>query len=95
MGSRLARTRRGTIAVTQLTENAEGVAVQWTARVEKHYPRRTQDERNVDIYHRYGSHSGSARYALRQDGHGELIVHRPYNNRHNDASAARDYALFE
>jgi hypothetical protein len=34
-------------------------------------------------------------YALKQDRDGELIVHRPYNNRYNDASAARDHALFE
>jgi hypothetical protein len=34
-------------------------------------------------------------YALRPGGHDELIVHRPYNNRHNDASGAREDALFE
>jgi hypothetical protein len=34
-------------------------------------------------------------YAMRQDRHGDLIVHRPYNNRHNDATAARDFTLFE
>jgi hypothetical protein len=34
-------------------------------------------------------------YALRQGGHGDLIVHRPYNNRYDDASAARDHTLFE
>lgn len=39
--------------------------------------------------------AGALGYALRQDGHGDLIVHRPYNNRYDDASAARDYALFE
>jgi hypothetical protein len=34
--------------------------------------------------------------ALRTDRRrGELITHRPYNNRHSDASAARDWALFE
>jgi hypothetical protein len=38
---------------------------------------------------------GALGYALQQERHGELIVHRPYNNRHNDASAARDHALFE
>jgi hypothetical protein len=38
---------------------------------------------------------GTLGYAMRQDRHGDLIVHRPYNNRHNDASAARDYTLFE
>jgi hypothetical protein len=39
--------------------------------------------------------AGALGYALRQGRHGDLIVHRPYNNRHDDASAARDYALFE
>jgi hypothetical protein len=39
--------------------------------------------------------AGALGYALRQGGHDEMIVHRPYNNRHNDASAARDHALFE
>jgi hypothetical protein len=36
-------------------------------------------------------------YVLRSGrrGRDELIVHRPYNNRHSDASAARDYHLFE
>jgi hypothetical protein len=38
---------------------------------------------------------GTLGYALRQGRDGDLIVHRPYNNRHNDATAARDYALFE
>jgi hypothetical protein len=28
-------------------------------------------------------------YALRAGRHGESIIHRPYNNRYNDASAAR------
>jgi hypothetical protein len=39
--------------------------------------------------------AGALGYALRQGRHGDLIVHRPYNNRHDDASAARDHALFE
>jgi hypothetical protein len=34
-------------------------------------------------------------YALRPGRHGDMIVHRPYNNRYNDASAARDHSLFE
>lgn len=38
---------------------------------------------------------GALGYALTRERDGELIVHRPYNNRHNDASAARDHALFE
>jgi hypothetical protein len=29
-------------------------------------------------------------YALRSGRTGELIVHRPYNNRYNDASGARE-----
>lgn len=29
-------------------------------------------------------------HALRTGRTGELIVHRPYNNRYNDASGARD-----
>jgi hypothetical protein len=34
-------------------------------------------------------------YALRSGRHGDMIVHRPYNNRYSDASAARDHSLFE
>ncbi len=31
-------------------------------------------------------------FGLRSErGDGEMISHRPYNNRHNDASGARDY----
>lgn len=33
--------------------------------------------------------------ALRPDGSSGLITHRPYNNRYDDASAARDFGLFE
>jgi hypothetical protein len=29
-------------------------------------------------------------FALRSERTGELIVHRPYNNRYNDASGARE-----
>jgi hypothetical protein len=29
--------------------------------------------------------------ALRSRGRRGLILHRPYNNRHNDATAARDH----
>jgi len=39
--------------------------------------------------------AGALGYALRPGRHGEMIVHRPYNNRYNDASGARDYGLFE
>jgi len=42
--------------------------------------------------------AGALGYALRHGRHGrdgDLIVHRPYNNRYDDASGARDYALFE
>jgi hypothetical protein len=38
---------------------------------------------------------GALGYTLRPGRHGELIVHRPYNNRYDDASAARDYGLLE
>jgi hypothetical protein len=34
-------------------------------------------------------------YALRAGKHGGAIARRPYNNRYNDASGARDYGLFE
>jgi hypothetical protein len=33
---------------------------------------------------------GALGYALRPGRHGDMIVERPYNNRHNDASGARD-----
>ena len=39
--------------------------------------------------------TGALGYALRPGRHGDMIVHRPYNNRYNDASAARDNTLFE
>jgi hypothetical protein len=38
--------------------------------------------------------AGVLGYALRPGEHGDIIK-RPYNNRYNDATAARDYALFE
>jgi hypothetical protein len=38
---------------------------------------------------------GALGYALRSDSDGQQILHRPYNNRHNDASGARDYTLWE
>jgi hypothetical protein len=31
-------------------------------------------------------------YAMRAGGRGRLIVHRPYNNRYNDAAGARQDA---
>jgi hypothetical protein len=34
-------------------------------------------------------------YAVRQGRDGGAILRRPYNNRYNDASGARDYGLFE
>lgn len=34
-------------------------------------------------------------YALRAGRDGEALIHRPYNNRYNDASGAREDALFE
>jgi hypothetical protein len=39
--------------------------------------------------------AGALGYALRPGRHGEMIVHRPYNDRHSDASGARDYGLLE
>jgi hypothetical protein len=33
---------------------------------------------------------GALGYAFRSDRHDGLIVKRPYNNRYNDASGARD-----
>lgn len=38
---------------------------------------------------------GALGYALRPGRHGDLIVHRPYNNRYDAAAAARDFGLFE
>jgi len=38
---------------------------------------------------------GALGYALSPGNHGDMILKRPYNNRYNDASAARDNALFE
>jgi hypothetical protein len=38
---------------------------------------------------------GALGYALRSDSDGRQILHRPYNNRYNDASGARDYALWK
>jgi hypothetical protein len=38
---------------------------------------------------------GALGYALRSGRDGGQIVHRPYNNRYNDASGARDYALWK
>ncbi len=38
---------------------------------------------------------GSLGHALRSGRDGDLIVRRPYNNRYNDASAARDYTLWD
>jgi hypothetical protein len=32
-------------------------------------------------------------YAMRSGRHGKIILHHPYNNRYNDASAARDYSF--
>jgi hypothetical protein len=37
--------------------------------------------------------AGALGYALRPGRHGDMIVHRPYNNRYSDASGARDEAL--
>jgi hypothetical protein len=34
-------------------------------------------------------------YALRGGGRDQLIIRRPYNNRYNDASGAREDAVLE
>jgi hypothetical protein len=39
--------------------------------------------------------AGALGYGLRSGRHGETIVRRPYNNRYNDASGAREDAVFE
>jgi len=39
--------------------------------------------------------AGALGYALRPGDSDDIIVRRPYNNRYNDASGARDYGLFE
>ena len=39
--------------------------------------------------------AGALGYGLRSGRHGENIVRRPYNNRYNDASGAREDGLFE
>jgi hypothetical protein len=39
--------------------------------------------------------AGALGYALRPGRSGDMIVHRPYNNRYSDASGARDNTLFE
>jgi hypothetical protein len=39
--------------------------------------------------------TASLLYALRGGGDGQLIIRRPYNNRYNDASGAREDAVFE
>ncbi len=38
---------------------------------------------------------GSLGYALRSGRGDALITRRPYNNRYNDASGARDYTLWD
>jgi hypothetical protein len=37
--------------------------------------------------------AGALSFALRAGRHGASIVHRPYNNRYNDASGAREETL--
>lgn len=37
--------------------------------------------------------AGALSFALRAGRRGESIVHRPYNNRYNDASGAREETL--
>jgi hypothetical protein len=69
--------------------------VQWPTRVEKHYSQRIGAKEMIASIIVTAVIAGALGYALRQGGHGDLIVHRPYNNRYSDATAARDYALFE
>jgi len=38
---------------------------------------------------------GTLGYALRPGKHGDMIISRPYNNRYNPASGAREDNLFE
>ncbi|HLM85303.1 MAG TPA: hypothetical protein VK272_03845 [Solirubrobacteraceae bacterium] len=38
---------------------------------------------------------GALGYALKTGRSGDMITHRPYNNRYSDAAGARDHALFE
>jgi hypothetical protein len=63
--------------------------------VEKHIHDELQDDKMLTSIIVTGVIAGALGHALRPGRHGDLIVHRPYNNRHSDASAARDYALFE
>jgi hypothetical protein len=39
--------------------------------------------------------AGTLGYALRGAGRDQLIIRRPYNNRYNDASGAREDAVLE
>jgi hypothetical protein len=64
-------------------------------RVEKHYPQLIGTKEMITSIIVTAVIAGALGYALRQGGHSDPIVHRPYNNRYNDATAARDYALFE
>jgi hypothetical protein len=64
-------------------------------RVEKHNPLRIGTKAMITSIIVTAVIAGTLGYAIRQGRHGELIVHRPYNNRYDDASGARDYALFE
>jgi hypothetical protein len=63
--------------------------------VEKHNPQLIGTKEMISSIIVTAVIAGALGYALRQDRHGDLIVHRPYNSRHNDATAARDHALFE
>jgi hypothetical protein len=83
--------------VTQITESAEvsrfnrreGGTAQSTTKL---------DEKMLTSIIVTAVIAGALGYALRQGRRGrddDLIVHRPYNNRYDDASGARDYALFE
>lgn len=64
-------------------------------RVEKHYPQRIGTKEMITSIIVTAAIAGALGYALRQGRHDDLIVHRPYNNRYNDATAARDHTLFE
>jgi hypothetical protein len=64
-------------------------------RVEKHNPQPIGTKAMITSIIVTAVIAGALGYAFRQGRHGDLIVHRPYNNRYDDATAARDHALFE
>jgi hypothetical protein len=63
--------------------------------VEKHIHNEQQDDKMLTSIIVTGVIAGALGYALRSSERNDMIVRRPYNNRYSDASAARDFALFE